>query len=53
MDWKKIADTLNEMGYKGDKWMQIEGAMPKDAPLVESYRHNLEYLRTLFPPKKT
>jgi sugar phosphate isomerase/epimerase len=52
MDWRKIGDTLNEMGYKGDKWMQIEGAMPKDAALVESYRHNLEFLRTIFPKKK-
>ena len=48
MDWKRIADTLKEIGYVGDGWMQIEGATPKDADIVESYRYNLKYLKTIF-----
>jgi L-ribulose-5-phosphate 3-epimerase len=48
LDWKKIAQTLKEMDYVGGGWMQIEGARPEGADIVESYRHNHEYLRTLF-----
>lgn len=48
MDWQKIADTLGEMKYHGDGWMQIEGARPKDADIVDSYKHNLRFLQNLF-----
>jgi sugar phosphate isomerase/epimerase len=48
MDWKKISQTLLEMEYYGDGWMQIEGAVPKDAEMVESYKHNHAYLKELF-----
>jgi L-ribulose-5-phosphate 3-epimerase len=51
LDWVKIRDTLQEIGYEGDKWMQIEWAMPDKADIVESYRHNLKFLRELFPGK--
>jgi sugar phosphate isomerase/epimerase len=48
LDWTKICETLLSMGYYGDGWMQIEWAMPKDADVVESYRHNLSFLKTNF-----
>jgi sugar phosphate isomerase/epimerase len=48
LDWKKISKTLIDMNYRGDGWMQIEGAMPKDADVVQSYKHNLQFLRSLF-----
>ncbi|MEX2234914.1 MAG: sugar phosphate isomerase/epimerase family protein [Cyclobacteriaceae bacterium] len=48
MDWKRISQTLLEMEYYGDGWMQIEGAVPKDAPMVESYKHNHAYLKEVF-----
>lgn len=48
MDWRKISETLMEMEYVGGGWMQIEGARPQGADLVKSYKHNHEYLRTLF-----
>jgi hypothetical protein len=28
--------------------MQIEGAIPKDADIVESYRYNFKYLKDIF-----
>ena len=46
--WQRIRDTLYEMNYTGDGWMQIEGAMPKDAAVVDAYKHNLYFLQTLF-----
>lgn len=48
LDWKKICDTLVEMEYYGDGWMQIEGATPKNAGIVESYKYNLSFLKELF-----
>ena len=48
LDWKKISELLYELNYFGDGWMQIEWAMPDKADLVESYRHNLRFLRELF-----
>ncbi|MBX2924653.1 MAG: sugar phosphate isomerase/epimerase [Chitinophagaceae bacterium] len=48
VDWKKVSEAIYEKGYRGDGWMQIEGAIPKGGDIVESYKHNLSYLRTLF-----
>ena len=48
LDWAKISNLLYEMNYSGDGWMQIEGAMPDKADIIESYRHNLQFLRNLF-----
>ncbi len=45
LDWKKICETLLKMDFVGSGWMQIEGATPKDADVVESYQHNLKFLR--------
>jgi sugar phosphate isomerase/epimerase len=48
LDWKKISETLREMNYHGDGWMQIESARPKGADIVECYKQNASYLRGLF-----
>jgi L-ribulose-5-phosphate 3-epimerase len=48
LDWKQIGETLIEMGYIGDGWMQIEGAIPKGADIIESYRYNLKFLKDIF-----
>lgn len=48
LPWQKIRNLIYEMGYYGDGWMQIEGAIPKEAAVVESYKHNLLFLRGLF-----
>ena len=48
MDWQKISQTLMEMNYYGDGWMQNESANPKGADVTESYKHNLAFLRQQF-----
>lgn len=48
LDWIKIRDLLYEMNYYGDGWMQIEWAMPAKADIVQSYRHNANFLQQLF-----
>ncbi|MFT3702418.1 MAG: sugar phosphate isomerase/epimerase family protein [Agriterribacter sp.] len=48
INWSDVSKAIYEIGYKGDGWMQIEGATPKGADIIESYRHNLAYLQKLF-----
>jgi len=48
LNWQQIRDALYEINYAGDGWMQIEWAMPKDAAVVDAYKHNLLFLQTLF-----
>lgn len=48
MDWTKICNTLMEMEFYGDGWMQIEWATPKGADIIESYKHNLHFLKSKF-----
>ena len=48
LDWRQIGQTLMEMNYVGDGWMQIEGATPKGADIVETYRSNLKFLKDIF-----
>jgi L-ribulose-5-phosphate 3-epimerase len=45
LPWPQIRDLVYEMGYYGDGWMQIEWAMPENADVVASYKHNLKFLR--------
>ncbi|GAB3546706.1 sugar phosphate isomerase/epimerase family protein [Spirosoma fluminis] len=46
VDLKKVRQTIDAIGYSG--WLQIEGAVPKGQPLVDSYRVNNETVRALF-----
>ncbi|MBX7125966.1 MAG: sugar phosphate isomerase/epimerase [Cyclobacteriaceae bacterium] len=48
LDWPAIARTLQEIGYIGDGWMQLEWGHPKDADIVASYRQNVQYLNNIF-----
>ncbi len=47
VDLKKVKDTLDDLDWNG--WLIIEGATAKGRPLVDCYRENLRFLRTLFP----
>ncbi|MCF0065485.1 sugar phosphate isomerase/epimerase [Dyadobacter chenwenxiniae] len=46
MDWPKIAKVVKDIGYAG--WMQIEGATPPGADIIECYTYNRQYLEGLF-----
>lgn len=47
LDWPRIAKAVKEIDYQG--WMQIEGATPPGADIIECYKDNRKYLETLFP----
>jgi sugar phosphate isomerase/epimerase len=46
VDFKKVRKALEDIAYIG--WMQIEGAVPKGAKMLPSYKQNLALLRSLF-----
>lgn len=48
LDWTRICDTLIAMDYVGSGWMQIEGATPPNANIIESYSDNLLFLKERF-----
>ena len=43
VDFKKVRAALDVIGYRG--WVQIEGAVPPGAQMLESYQANLKFLR--------
>lgn len=45
LDYKAIRRVLDDIEYKG--WIQIEGAIPKDQPMLESYIANNKFVREL------
>jgi L-ribulose-5-phosphate 3-epimerase len=47
VDFEEVRRAMDDAGYRG--WIQIEGARPLG--LEASYRHNAEYLRSIFPRK--
>lgn len=46
IDFRRVREALDEIGYSG--WIHIEGAVPKGADTVASYRENLKFLRGIF-----
>lgn len=47
VDLLPVRDAIADIGYRG--WLILEGATVRGKSLVECYRHNRQYLRTLFP----
>ncbi|MBD2702533.1 sugar phosphate isomerase/epimerase [Spirosoma sp. BT702] len=46
VDLKKVRQVLDEIDYSG--WLQIEGAVPKGKPMLESYIENNKTVRAIF-----
>ena len=45
VDFVKIKNILDDIGYDG--WVIIEGAVPQGSDLIESYKANNKYLRSV------
>ncbi len=43
VDFRKVREAMEDISYTG--WIQIEGAVPSGASMLESYRSNLKFLR--------
>lgn len=46
IDFAAVRKALDDIGYTG--WLQIEGAVPKDKPMFESYVENVQFMRRHF-----
>lgn len=46
IDFPAVRRAIDDIGYSG--WIQIEGAVPKGQAIVESYAHNVRFMRTHF-----
>lgn len=46
VDFPKVRQALDDIGYTG--WIQIEGAVPAGAAMLESYQANCKFLRGIF-----
>ncbi len=47
VDFQKVRAAIDDIDYSG--WMQIESAIPRGQAMLESYRANEKYLRSVFP----
>lgn len=46
IDFPAVRKAMDDIGYSG--WIQIEGAIPKGEPMLESYVQNVRFMRALF-----
>jgi sugar phosphate isomerase/epimerase len=46
IDFAAVREAMDHIGYSG--WIQIEGAVPKGAPMLESYVENVRFMRAQF-----
>lgn len=46
IDFPRVRTAMDAIGYTG--WIQIEGAVPKGQPLLESHTQNVRFMRTHF-----
>ncbi len=45
IDWPRVRQSLADVGYEGDGWMQIEWAKTKEDDTVAAYQQNLAYVK--------
>jgi len=46
VDFAAVRKAMDDINFSG--WIQIEGAVPKGKPMLESYIENVEFMRTHF-----
>ncbi len=46
IDFAAVRKAMDDIGYSG--WIQIEGAIPKGAPMRDSYLENVRFMRAQF-----
>jgi sugar phosphate isomerase/epimerase len=46
IDFPSVRRAMDDIGFSG--WIQIEGAIPKGQPMLDSYVHNVRFMRTHF-----
>ena len=49
IDFKEVRKAMDDIQYEG--WVQIEGAVPENTDMFESYLHNNKYIRSILNGK--
>jgi L-ribulose-5-phosphate 3-epimerase len=47
IDWQKVAQSIEEIGFSGKKWKQIEWSLPANFDYVEGHKNNLRFLKNI------
>ena len=47
IDWQKVSNSLDEIGFKNKKWKQIEWSLPANFDFVQGHQKNLKFLKNL------
>lgn len=47
IDWQKVSNSLDEIGFKNKKWKQIEWSLPANFDFVDGHQKNLKFLKNL------
>jgi L-ribulose-5-phosphate 3-epimerase len=47
IDWKKVANSIDDLGFSKKKWQQIEWSLPTDFDYVEGHKKNLSFLKNI------
>ncbi len=47
IDWQKVANSIDDLGFSKKKWKQIEWSLPTNFDYVEGHRKNLDFLKNI------
>jgi sugar phosphate isomerase/epimerase len=47
IDWQKVSDALEDIGYSNRKWQQLEWSLPDKYDYVLGHQKNLDFIKTL------
>ncbi len=47
IDWQKVSNALQEIGYSNKKWQQLEWSLPDKYDFVSGHQRNLDFIQSL------
>jgi L-ribulose-5-phosphate 3-epimerase len=47
IDWQKVANSIDDLGFSKKKWKQIEWSLPANFDYIEGHKKNLNYLKNI------
>ncbi|MDP1816333.1 MAG: sugar phosphate isomerase/epimerase family protein [Leadbetterella sp.] len=47
IDWQKVSNALQEIGYSNKKWQQLEWSLPDKYDFVSGHQKNLDFIQSL------
>jgi sugar phosphate isomerase/epimerase len=47
IDWQKVSNALQEIGYSDKKWQQLEWSLPEKYDFISGHQKNLNFIQSL------